>query len=89
MILNTLFSQILQTALLVYIYIYTYIEGEREREKEGEREKEKRSLQGIMAIVLDCGLKVSEFKFHLYYKIHIWTNTLGKSMNPLIFPAIG
>ena len=34
--------------------------------------------------LLDCNLKVSEFKLQLCYYIHFWTNTLGKGMNPLI-----
>ena len=38
---------------------------------------------GIKAKVLDCGLKVNECKLQLYYYIHFWTNSLGKSMNPL------
>ena len=41
---------------------------------------------GVMAKVLDCGLKVSEFKLQLHDCIHFWTKIL---MNPLILPAIG
>ena len=33
---------------------------------------------GIMAKVLDCGLKVSEFEFLTHDNIHSWTNILGK-----------
>ena len=31
----------------------------------------------------------SEFKLQPLYYLHIWINTLGKGMNPLILPAIG
>ena len=35
-----------------------------------------------MAKVLDCGHKVSKFKFYLCYYIHFWISTLGKSIPP-------
>ena len=38
----------------------------------------------VMAEVLDCGLKVSNFELQLSY--YIQTNNLGKGMNPLISP---
>ena len=33
---------------------------------------------GVMVIVLDGCLEVSEFKFHLYYYVHFQTNNLWK-----------
>ena len=36
----------------------------------------------IMAKVLACSLKVSEFKFQSCYYVHFQTNTLGKDMIP-------
>ena len=42
-----------------------------------------------MVKVLDCGLKVSKFKFQLHYYIHFQANTLGKGMNPFILPVLG
>ena len=41
-----------------------------------------------MANVVDCSLKVNNFKFQLHYYIHFWTNTLGKGMKPLICPVM-
>ena len=41
------------------------------------------SLHGILAKVLDCGLKVSEFKLQSCYSIHFQFDTLGQGMNPL------
>ena len=35
-----------------------------------------------MAKMLDCGLKVREFKFQAHYYIHFQTNTLGKGITP-------
>ena len=43
----------------------------------------------IMAKILNSDLKVSEFKLQLCYYVHIQSYTLGKSMNPLILPAMG
>ena len=37
---------------------------------------------GVMVKAMDCGIKVSEFKFQLCHYVHFWTNTLGKGMNP-------
>ena len=56
-------------SLSLYIYIYIYIQG---------------GPWGIMANVMDCGLKISEFELQLCYYIHFQSNTLGKGMNPLI-----
>ena len=44
---------------------------------------------GVMVKVMDCRIIVSEFKLQSRYYIHYWKNTLGKGMNPLIFPAMG
>ena len=49
----------------------------------------RRSLHGVMAKVLDCSLKVSEFKLQSCYYVHIWTNAFEKGMEPLIFLAMG
>ena len=40
-----------------------------------------------MAKVLDYGFEVSKFELQSCYYIRFQTNTLGKSMNPLIRPA--
>ena len=45
--------------------------------------------RGLMVKVMDCGIVVSEFVFQSCYYVNFWTNTLGKSMNPLILPAMG
>ena len=42
-----------------------------------------------MAKALDCCLKVSGFELHSYYYVHFRTNTLEKSLNPLILQAMG
>ena len=44
---------------------------------------------GVMAKVLDYGIIVSEFELQSCDYIHFRTNTLGKGMNPLIFPTMG
>ena len=31
-----------------------------------------------------CSIVVGEFELHSYDYIHFWTNTFGKSINPLI-----
>ena len=41
-----------------------------------------------MAKVLDSSFEVNELKLQLYYYIHFWTNTFGKSINFLISSAI-
>ena len=43
---------------------------------------------GVVANVLDCDIEVSEFKLQSRYFVHFRTNNLGKSMNPLISPAL-
>ena len=45
--------------------------------------------RGVMVKVMDCKILVSEFKLQSRYYVHFQTDTLGKGMNPLIFPAIG
>ena len=42
-----------------------------------------------MVNMLDCSLKVSEFKLQLSYYIHFQTNTLKKGMKPFIAPGMG
>ena len=39
-----------------------------------------------MAKVLNCYREISMFKLQLCYNIHFLTNTLSKSVNPLIPP---
>ena len=41
-----------------------------------------------MINVLDSDMVVYRFKLQLHHYIHFQTNTLGKGMNALIFPAI-
>ena len=43
---------------------------------------------GVMAKVLDCGLKVNEFELQPRYYVHFWTNTIEKGMN-LILSVMG
>ena len=43
----------------------------------------------VMVKAIDSGIVVSEFKLQSRYYIYFQTNTLGKGMNPLIFPAMG
>ena len=45
--------------------------------------------RGEMVKAMDCGIVVNEFILQSRYYVHFWTNTLGKDMNPLIFPAMG
>ena len=44
---------------------------------------------GVMVKALDCGIVVSEFELQSRYYVHFQTNTFGKGMNSLIFPAMG
>ena len=41
-----------------------------------------------MIKALNYGILVSKLKLHSRYYVHFPTNTFGKGMNPLIFPAI-
>ena len=41
-----------------------------------------------MVKVLNGAIIVSEFELQLHYYNHFQTNTLGKGMDPLIFPAM-
>ena len=42
-----------------------------------------------MVKAMNCGIVVREFVLQSRYYVHFRTNTLGKGMNPLIFPAMG
>ena len=44
---------------------------------------------GVMVKALDYGIVEREFVLQSCYYVHFWANTLGKGMNPLIFPAMG
>ena len=44
---------------------------------------------GVMVKVMDCRIVVSEFVLQSRYYVHYRANTLGKGMNPIIFPAVG
>ena len=41
-----------------------------------------------MANVLIGNIMLNEFEFQSGYYVHIWINTFGKGMNPIILPAI-
>ena len=43
----------------------------------------------IMVKAMDCGIVVSEFVLQSRYFVHFRANTLGKSMNSFILPAMG
>ena len=45
--------------------------------------------RGVMVKSLDYELEVSEFEFQSHLYVYFRTNTLGKGMNHLIFPATG
>ena len=45
--------------------------------------------RGVMVKAMDCGIVVCEFVLQLRYYVHFQANTVGKGMNPLIFPAMG
>ena len=45
--------------------------------------------KGAFGSPLTKGIVVSEFVLQLRYYVHFRANTLGKGMNPLIFPAMG
>ena len=44
---------------------------------------------GVMVKALDCGIVVNEFEFQSHYYTHLWTNTLGKGMKPIIPTSYG
>ena len=48
----------------------------------------RRSLCEIEANVLACDILASELELQLHYFIHFQINTLGRSINPLILPAM-
>ena len=43
---------------------------------------------GVMVKAMDCRIVVREFVLQSRYYIHFGANTLGKGMNPLIFPTM-
>ena len=45
--------------------------------------------RSVMVKAMDCGIVISEFELQSHYYVHFRTNTLGKGMNPIIFPALG
>ena len=42
----------------------------------------------VLVHVLDCDITVSEFELQSRYHVPFQTNTLGKSMNSIISPAM-
>ena len=46
-------------------------------------------FRGVMVKAMDCGIVVREFVLQSRYYVHFRANTLGKSMNPFILPAMG
>ena len=44
---------------------------------------------GVMVKAMDFGIEVCEFEIQSRYYVHFRTNSFGKSMNPLILPAMG
>ena len=44
---------------------------------------------GVMVKAMNCRIVVSEFVLQSRYYVHVWANTLGKGMNPLILTAMG
>ena len=49
----------------------------------------RRYPRGVMVKAMDCGIVVSEFVLQSRYYVHFRANTLEKSMNTLILPAMG
>ena len=45
-----------------------------------------RCSRGIMGKALDFGIVVSELELQSRYYVHLWTNTLGKGVDP-IYPS--
>ena len=45
--------------------------------------------RGVMVKAMDSGIVVREFVLQSSYYVPFLANTLGKSMNPLILPAMG
>ena len=43
----------------------------------------------VIVKAMDYGIVVSEFEFQSLYNVHFQANTPGKSMNPIILPAMG
>ena len=42
-----------------------------------------------MVKAMVCEIVVNDFELQVRYYVHFRANTLGKSMNPLILPAMG
>ena len=45
--------------------------------------------RGVMVKAMDCGIVVREFVLQSRYYVHFRSNTIRKSLNPLILPAMG
>ena len=45
--------------------------------------------RGVIDKAMDCGIVVREFVLQSRFYVHFRANTLGKSTNPLILPAMG
>ena len=45
--------------------------------------------RGVMVKAMDCGIVVREFVLQSRYYVDFRASTRGKSMNPLILPAMG
>ena len=41
------------------------------------------SPRSVVANVLDCNIKISNFKLWVSYNIHFWINIFQKGMNPV------
>ena len=62
----------------------------KEKHERMKRQKKSRGCpRGLMVKAMDCGIVVREFVLQSRYNVHFRANTLGKSMNPLILPAMG
>ena len=49
---------------------------------------EPRTPRDVLAKMLNCDIVVSEFELQSHNYIYFGINTLGKGMNPFIFPAM-
>ena len=47
------------------------------------------NLRDVVANVINCDFVVREFELKSSYYVHFRSNTLGKSMNPFVPPAMG
>ena len=78
--------------IYVYIYLcmssyvfYMYVNMDTHRHRQTERG----CSRGVMCKAIDCGIVISEFELQSRYYVHFRTNTSGKDINSLIFPAMG